>query len=91
LPYLKNKDKINKTNFLCKGIGILPTEYAQVLVYIKNYPKSTQKDISKALKKNKVYSELKILTDFRFISCEDYPHKFRVLSRGLKSIGGSKS
>jgi hypothetical protein len=49
-----------------------------------------KKEISKALKKNKVYSELKILSDFDFISHEGYPNKFKITSKGLRSLGGLK-
>ena len=43
--------------------------------------------ISKALKKNKLYSELRILKDFQYIQSESYPNKFKLTNKGKKLIG----
>lgn len=43
--------------------------------------------VSKALKKNKLYGELKLLSDFEYLSYVDYPHKFEITQRGFKSLG----
>jgi hypothetical protein len=86
LPFMKHSPKINKTRFLFNG-ECLPIEYFEILKYIKNNPNKTNKEISKALKKNKVYSELYMLTNFNFISFEGYPFKFKITNKGLKSLG----
>lgn len=88
LPYLRHKDKINKTLFLCKGEGKLTSEYLNILKYIKNNPEKTQKSISKDLKKSKVYAELSLLNDFNFINHKDYPYKFKITKKGLNALGG---
>ncbi|MEK6878765.1 MAG: hypothetical protein AABY22_04120, partial [Nanoarchaeota archaeon] len=88
LPYLKHGKKINLTKLLCKGKGILPSEYCIILNYIKNNPNSNSIDIAKALKKIKLYSELKLLSDFGYISYKDYPYEFKITSKGIKSLGG---
>lgn len=87
LPFLKHTDKINKTKFLCKGEGTLWQDYLKILEFIKNNPDKTAKEIAKALKKTKVYSELKLLNDFGFISRDTYPQKFEITLKGLKSLG----
>jgi hypothetical protein len=89
-PHLKHTEKINKTLFLCKGKGNLSIEYLEVLSYINKYPKRTYKQIAKVLKKNKIYSEVKLLSDFGFLSHEGYPYRFRITSKGLNSLGESK-
>jgi hypothetical protein len=66
----------------------VPEEYKKILLYIKNNPEKTSKAIAKALKKNKVYSELKLLSDFGFVSSRSYPLVFKITSKGLKSLGG---
>ena len=86
-PYLKHGDKLNKTLFLCTGNGKLPTEHLEILNHLKKEPMKTAQEIAKALKKNKIYSELRLLTDFGFISSYGYPHKFEIASKGLKSLG----
>jgi hypothetical protein len=87
LPYLKNKEKINLSQIMCKGKGELPKEYLDILKEAYLNPNSSSKDIAKALKKNKVYSELKLLSDFGFISLIGYPHLFKITNKGLKSLG----
>jgi hypothetical protein len=86
LPYMKQKDKINLTKFMVKGFP-MPPEYKDIIKFIRKNPKMTSKDIAKALKKNKLYSELKLLNDFGFISVEGYPSKFEITSKGLKELG----
>ncbi|HUS49017.1 MAG TPA: hypothetical protein VMZ91_02575 [Candidatus Paceibacterota bacterium] len=86
-PYLKHKDKLNKTLFLCTGKGNLPVEHLKILTHLKKEPKKTAQEIAKALKKNKIYSELRLLTDFGFISSNGYPHRFEIALKGIKSLG----
>ena len=87
LPYLRNKEKVNLTQIMCKGRGELPKEYLDILKEVCLNPNSSSKEIAKALKKSKVYSELKLLNDFGFISNAGYPHKFEITLKGLKSLG----
>ena len=75
-PYLKHSDKINKTKLLCNIGGELLNEHKNILKYLRKYPNSSQKQIAKALKKNKVYSKLRILKDFNLIAEEGYPPKY---------------
>lgn len=87
LPFMKHTDKINLVQLMCTGDGHLPREYCEILLYMRNHPNKTAKEIAKALKKNKVYSELGILNDFGFVSRESYPYVHRMTPKGLKSIG----
>jgi len=86
LPYMKHKDKVNLTKFMINGSN-MPSKYKELLNLIRKTPKMTSKNIAKALKKNKLYSELKLLNDFGFISVEGYPSKFEITSKGLKELG----
>jgi len=88
LPYLRHKKKINHALFLCSGQGKIPFELKQVLSYIKKNPLKTQKEIAKALKKSKVYSELGLLKEFGFILAEGYPLKFKLNNKN-KLLGGN--
>ena len=60
-------------------------------VYIYDYTskynlKYTQSEIAKALKENKIYSELQLLTKFGYINCKGYPMKFKITNKGLKTL-----
>ena len=77
-PYLKHSKKIRLVSFLCGGKGEIPAELKRVLDHIYKFPLSTQKDIAKALKKRKVYSELGWLRKFGFILAESYPLRFKI-------------
>ena len=80
-PHLKHSDKINKTKLLCNVGGELLESHKKILGYIKSFPNSTQKQIAKALKKNKVYSELTILKDLGFVIRKGYPYKYSVFKK----------
>ena len=84
---MKHSTKINNANFLVHGTGKLPKEYRDVLNYLKDNPLQTSKGIAKALKKTKVYSELKILNNFGFIFYEGYPFRYKIAPKALKSLG----
>lgn len=87
-PYLKHPEKINSSLLLCTGSGKLLASHLKILDFIKRCPGKTAKEISKGLKRSKVYSELKLLGDFNFVYHEGYPYKFGVTKKGLKSLGG---
>jgi hypothetical protein len=77
-PYMKHSDKINKANFLFTGKEPLPREYKHIIDFIKDNPEKTARELSKALNKNKIYSELKLLSDFNFISHIGYPNRYKI-------------
>ncbi len=81
-PNLKHPEKINKTMLLCNIGGDLLEEHKEVLRYVENFPNSTQKQIAKALKANKVYSRLRILKDFDLVSKKGYPHRYVISKKG---------
>jgi hypothetical protein len=89
-PYLKHDKKVNYASFLCRGEGTPPKEIHKILDYSKCQPNKTAKEIAKALKKGNIYSELKLLSDFGFVSYDGYPHKVRLTPRGLESLGDIK-
>lgn len=78
LPCLNHPKKINHTLFLCKGEGEIPPDFKKILDYLEKNPLKTQKEIAKALKKSKVYSELRLLKDFNFILSKGYPLRFKL-------------
>jgi len=82
-PYLKHSEKIRLASFLCIGKGGLPKDHKIILDYIKKNPYKTAKEISKALKKNKIYSELSLLKEFNFIFHEGYPYKYKLNSEKI--------
>lgn len=86
LPFMRHKEKINLVNIMCSGNGNLPRSHIDVLKYLKNSDSATSKEIAKGLKKNKVYSELKILSDFGFVFRKGYPYRFTLTLKGLKSL-----
>ena len=86
-PYLKHGKKIKHSLFLCTGKGEIPRDLKKVLIYLGKNPLSTQKEIAKALKKSKVYSELSLLKEFNLVLSEDYPFRFK-LNNENKIISG---
>jgi hypothetical protein len=85
-PYLKHQKKIDLTRFLVEG-SPLPQDYRGILRFIKTNPNLSSKDLAKALKKSKIYSELKLLNNFGFISAEGYPARWVITNKSLKELG----
>ena len=75
-PFIKHSEKRTATKFLCTGGGEIPANIASVLDYVRSYPDCSQIEIAKALKKNKVFQELKLLCDFKYISHKGYPFRY---------------
>jgi hypothetical protein len=84
---MNQTEKINLTKFLYDGGAKMPQEYLGILKHLFSRPMSTQKKIAKALKKNKVYSELKLLCDFGYIMKKNRPYIFELTSKGLGTLG----
>ena len=89
-PFLKHSEKVNLFNFLFKGEGTMPKEYLDILRLVTNFPNKSAIEISKALKKNKVYSELKMLRNFKYIRAREHPNKYEVTSQGRELLGRLK-
>lgn len=83
-PHLRHNEKINLMNLLKNGEGSWPEGYKRILRILQKNPKMTQREISKGLKRNKVYSELTLLTKFKLVSFEGYPHRFKITEKGVK-------
>lgn len=90
LPYMKHSDKINLTKLMITGKGNLPRKYISVLDKISNSSNLTAKEVAKALKETKVYSELRLLKDFGFITSTNYPNKYKITNKGNKTLGRIK-
>ncbi len=86
LPHMRHNPKMDLTKFMINGHP-LPPEYLLILEYLRNNPKSSQKLIAKALKKTKIYSELKLLDNFGFISSSGHPLEFKITPKGLNKLG----
>jgi len=91
LTYMKQGEKKNLTEFMITGNGVRPYDYVRLLKYVISHPNRPAKDIAKALKKNKVYSELKLLVNFGHMEHKNYPYQFEVTQKGKDYLGVSTS
>jgi hypothetical protein len=80
-PFMKHSDKIDKAIFLCTGTGKIPSTHSEILKYLRDNPSKRPKEIAKALKKTKVYSELRLLNNFGFVSHKGYPYKYKLTKK----------
>lgn len=86
LPFIKNPDKINKANLICYKKGNLELRFLHILNVIKEKDKITNKDLSKVLKRVKMYSQISFLEYQGYISKEGYPYKMSITNKGLREI-----
>jgi hypothetical protein len=70
--------------FLCTGKGEVPLFFQEVINYVTKHPNCTQKEIAKALKKAKVFQELKLLCDFEYLYHKGYPFRYFTQHRSPK-------
>ena len=86
LPFIKNPDKINDVNLICFKKGFLNKRFKETLKFIKNNSGKSAKVIAKALKRVKVFSQLRFLEDNNYIYKKDYPNKMYITNKGVASL-----
>lgn len=85
LPYLIHPKKINNVNLVCFGKGNLEQRFLQILKVIENNLGITNKELAKALKKKKVYAQLRVLEKLGYVYSENYPKQVFI----VKHLGGN--
>ena len=86
LPFIKHPARINDANLICFKKGTLNKRFKEILEFIKNNPGKPAKAIAKALKRIKVFSQLRFLEDNKYIYKKDYPNKMYITNKGLASL-----
>ena len=86
LPFIKHPTRINDTNLICFKKGMLNKRFKEILEFIKNNPGKPAKAIAKALKRVKVFSQLRFLEDNNYIYKKNYPNKMYITNKGLASL-----
>ena len=66
--------------------GILNERFKNILKLVQDNPGKTSKEIAKALKIVKVYSQLKFLEYLELIRIEDYPRKMFITNKGVAAL-----
>lgn len=82
--YIIHSKRKKLLQFLCTGKGEMPITFQEVIDYIIKHPNCTQKEIAKALKKTKVFQELKLLCDFEYLCHKGYPFRYFTQHRSPK-------
>lgn len=86
LTYMKHPQKVNDASLLIYGKGKLNNRFKNILEYIKNNPGKPRKEIAKALKRVKLYSQIKFLKDFGYIEVRGYPGEVFTKPKGLNEL-----
>ncbi|MBI3035478.1 hypothetical protein HYY71_04080 [Candidatus Woesearchaeota archaeon] len=86
LPFIKHPQKINDANLLCYKDGALNNRFMNILNFIHENPGKSAKEIAKALKRVKVYSQLKFLEYIGLVRMDGYPHKMFTTTQGVASL-----
>ncbi|MBI2652522.1 hypothetical protein HYX00_03570 [Candidatus Woesearchaeota archaeon] len=85
-PFIKHPQKINDTQLIMLKEGILNKRFKNILEFVQDNPKKTKREIAKALKMVKVYSQLKFLEYLELVKMEDYPHKIMITNKGSEAL-----
>ena len=90
IPFMKHSLKRLHARFLVDGSGEIPNSLLELIVTVDNFPGISQKGLAKALKKSKVYSELKLLRNFGFVKISNYPYKYWITNKSRNYLRRKK-
>ncbi len=83
-PFIIHSKRKKLLYFLYTGKGEIPLAFQEVINHVTKHPSCTQKEIAKALKKAKVFQELKLSCDFGYLYHEGYPFRYFTKHRSQK-------
>lgn len=86
LPYLKHPKKINDARLICFGKGKLNNKFISVLNAIRENNGYQMTKIAKALKKVKVYAQIRFLQRLNYVQCQGYPKKVFITEKGMAAL-----
>ncbi len=92
LPYLRHPDKINRTNLICYKVGKLGREirFLNILKVVKDKPGMPNSELSKALNRACMYSQIMFLERLGYVERKSYPKQMYITQKGLDAISGSE-
>ncbi len=73
LPYMLHVKKVNNANLVCFGKGKLEKRFKNILNIIKQNQGVTNNELAKALKKKKVYAQVRVLEKLGYVHSKNYP------------------
>ncbi len=85
-PYIKQKDKINKSRLACTGKGHLDKRFRSFLSLINKNPGKTASELARIIKMKKLYAQIKVLENFKYIARTGYPRRAYIIDKGLKEL-----
>lgn len=86
LPYLKHPQKINDTKLTCFGEGNLNGRFLKILKTVNEANGSFLKNLAKALKKVKLYAQIRVLERLGYVRTKGYPKMVFITEKGLASL-----
>ncbi len=86
LPYLKHPQKINDTKLTCFGEGNLNARFLGILKTVNEVNGSFLKNLAKALKKVKLYAQIRVLERLGYVRTKGYPKMVFITEKGLASL-----
>jgi hypothetical protein len=86
LPYMKNKEKINKTRLLCLGEGYLDERFRKILNTVKNNPNKEVSRLARIMGRKKLWSQIRFLERYKYVESKRYPKMIYISNKGLKEL-----
>ncbi len=85
-PYIKHSQKRKDFDFMLFRNNLLPLCFKKVLILVGKLEGSTQNELAKALNRDKIYAQLRILELHGYIEKRGYPYKVFLTIKGLKEL-----
>lgn len=87
LPYLKHKEKINKTQLISTGEGHLDKRFKNMLFVINTNQNKSVSELGKIIGKKKLWAQIKFLEDCKYVKSLAYPKRVFITEKGLNELG----
>ena len=86
LPYIIHPKKINNSNLIYYKKGKLERRFMDILEFILKNPGVTNKELAKALKKKKLYAQVKVLERLGYTHSKNYPKQIFINKQKLHKL-----
>jgi hypothetical protein len=86
LPYMKNKEKINKAKLLCCGVGYLDKRFRKILNTVKNNPNKEVSRLARIMGRKKLWPQIRFLERYKYVESKEYPKMIFITDKGINEL-----
>jgi hypothetical protein len=85
-PYLKHKEKINKSQLISTGKGYLDKKFRNILSIININQGKTVIETAKIMERKKLWPQVRFLEKYKYVKCKGYPKHVYMTCKGINEL-----